>query len=87
MLSHDAGYMIQNSHRRCFAKKSILKNFTKFAGRHLCQSLFFNKVAGQETLAQVFPHEFCEIFKNTFFTEHLRATASKFYNWTKRDHY
>ena len=24
------------------------------------------------TLAQVFPCEFCEIFKNTFFTEHLR---------------
>ena len=29
-----------------------------------------------ETLAQVFSREFCEIFKNTFFTEHLRATAS-----------
>ena len=29
-----------------------------------------------ETLAQVFCREFCEIFKNTFFTEHLRATAS-----------
>ena len=26
----------------------------------------------KETLAQVFPCEFCEIFKNTFFTEHLR---------------
>ena len=29
-----------------------------------------------ETLAQVFSCEFCEISKNTFFTEHLRATAS-----------
>ena len=29
-----------------------------------------------ETLAQVFSREFCEIFKNTFVTEHLRATAS-----------
>ena len=27
------------------------------------------------TLAQVFSFEFCEIFKNTFFTEHLQATA------------
>ena len=25
-------------------------------------------------------HEFCEISKNTFFTEHLRATASEYYN-------
>ena len=30
----------------------------------------------KETLAQVFPREFCEISKNTFFTEHLRTTAS-----------
>ena len=28
------------------------------------------------TLAQVFSCEFCEIFKNTFFTEHLWTTAS-----------
>ena len=32
----------------------------------------------KETLAQVFFCEFCEIFKNTFFTEHLRTTASRF---------
>ena len=30
----------------------------------------------KETLAQVLFCEFCEIFKNTFFTEHLRTTAS-----------
>ena len=30
----------------------------------------------KETLAQVFSYEFCQISKNTFFTEHLRATAS-----------
>ena len=29
-----------------FCKKSVLKDFTKFTGKHLCQSLFFNKVAG-----------------------------------------
>ena len=31
----------------------------------------------KETLTQVFSCEFCEISKNTFFTEHLRTTASK----------
>ena len=30
----------------------------------------------KETMAQVFSCEFCEISKNAFFTEHLRATAS-----------
>ena len=29
-----------------FYKKGALKNFTKFTGKHLCQSLVFNKVAG-----------------------------------------
>ena len=60
-------------------KKGVLRNFRKFTGKHLCQSLFFNKVAGlrlatllkKETLAQVFSCDFCEIYKNTFFTEHL----------------
>ena len=27
-------------------KKGVLRNFTKLTGNHLCQSLFFNKVAG-----------------------------------------
>ena len=27
-----------------FCEKDVLKNFKKFAGKHLCQSLFFNKV-------------------------------------------
>ena len=31
----------------------------------------------KETPAQVFSCEFCEIYWNTFFTEHLRATVSE----------
>ena len=27
-------------------KKGVLRNFAKFTGKHLCQGLFFNKVAG-----------------------------------------
>ena len=34
----------RNSHQRCSI--GVLKNFTKFTGKLLCQSLFFNKVAG-----------------------------------------
>ena len=33
----------------------------------MCQSVYFNKVAGRESLAQVFSYEFWEISKNTFF--------------------
>ena len=65
-------------------KTSVLKNFAKFIGKHLCRSLFFNKVADlkpatllkKETPTQVFSCEFCEIFKNTFPTEHFQAAAS-----------
>ena len=64
----------RNSHRRCSVKIDVLKNFVKFIGKHLCQSLYFNEVTGD--LAQVFSCKFCEIFKNSFFTEHRWPTAS-----------
>ena len=63
----------RSNHQRCSIKQGVLRNFTKFTGKELCQSLFINKVAEacnfikKETLAQVFCSEFCEIFKNTFF--------------------
>ena len=28
------------------SSRGVLENFTKVTGKHLCQSLFFNKVAG-----------------------------------------
>ena len=36
----------RSSHQMCSVKKSVLRNFEKFTGKHLCQSIFFNKVAG-----------------------------------------
>ena len=38
--------MFRSSRPREFCKKGVLRNFTKFTGKHLCQSLSFNKVAG-----------------------------------------
>ena len=38
-----------SSHPEVFCKKGILRNFAKFTEKCLCQSLNFNKVAGQIT--------------------------------------
>ena len=86
------------SYQRCSIKKGVLNNFPKFNERQLRQNLFFNKLPEastfikKETLAQVFSSEFCEIFKNTFFTEHcrtlrnfLRTLEDCFYAWIVRD--
>ena len=70
--------LFRSSQLRCFMKKSVLRIFAKFTGKHLYQSLFFNKVADlrpkacnfikKETLVPVLSCEFYEISKNTFFT-------------------
>ena len=52
---------------------SVLENFTKLTGQHLCQVPFIEN----ETLAQVFSN-FCKIFKNTFFIEEFWVTTSKY---------
>ena len=65
---------LQKQSPEMFYKKDVLRNFTKFAGEHLCQSLFFKK----ETLAQVFSCKFCETFKNTFLHRTPLVTASEF---------
>ena len=36
----------RNNHQRCSVRRGVLRSFTKFTRTHLCQSLFFNKVAG-----------------------------------------
>ena len=66
---------------RCSVRKGTLRNFL---GKHLCQSLFLNKVAAlrpatllkKKTLTQVFSCEFCEISKNTFFHRTPLVAAS-----------
>ena len=51
----------RSSRPEVFCKKGVFRNFAKFIGKHLCQSLFFNKkrpeacnVIKKGTLAQVF---------------------------------
>ena len=70
-IFHNYMYWDRTSRLEAFCKKLAPRNFTKFTGKHLCQSLFFNKENFlikilKKTLAQVFSCEFCETFKNTF---------------------
>ena len=71
-------------------KKSVLRNFAKFTGKHLCQSLFFNKVEGsacnavkKESLVRGFSCEFCKISKNTFSHRTLPVAVFWFANLQK----
>ena len=36
----------RSSHPEVFFKEGVLRNCAKFTGKHQCQSLFFNEVAG-----------------------------------------
>ena len=65
--------LVRRSHPEVFCGKGVLRNFAKVTGKHLFQSLFFNKVAGfslqlylkRDSSTDV-SCEFYEISKNTF---------------------
>ena len=55
----------------------VLENFANFIGKHLCQTLFFNKVAGLQLYfkrlqQRCFPVKFVKFLRTTFFAEHLQ---------------
>ena len=70
----------RSSRPEVFCRKGLLRNFATFTGKHLCQSLFFNKVAGLRpaTLSKkrlwhrCFPVNVAKFLRTPFFTEHLR---------------
>ena len=61
-------------------KKAVLRNFGKLTGKHLCQGLFFNKVAGLRPATLLkkglwqscFPKNFANFLRTPFCIEHLR---------------
>ena len=70
----------RSSRPEVFSKKGVLRNFAKFTGKHLCQSLFFNKVANLRSAAllkkrlwhRCFPVNFEKFPRTAFIIEHLR---------------
>ena len=46
-------FLTRSSHQRCSLKKGVLKTFAKFTGKHMYQSLFFNKFEGLRLAALI----------------------------------
>ena len=61
-----------------FCKKGVLRNFSKFTGKHLCRSPFFNEVAGlrpaillkKSLRHRCFPVNFAKLLRTHFLKEH-----------------
>ena len=63
----------RSSHRRCSVRKGALRDFAKFTGKYLCQSLFFNKfslisflISLEVLWRRCFPVNFTKILRTSF---------------------
>ena len=61
----------RTSHQKISIKKLFLKISQNLQENTCTRVSFLMKFIKAETLAQVFSSEFCVIFNDTFFTEHL----------------
>ena len=79
LLPHYHCYYSEAVVRKCSIKKGVLRNFTKFSGKYLCQSLFFGKIAGLRpaTLSKkrlwhrYFPVNIANFLRAPFVTDHF----------------
>ena len=62
-------FLLRSSLLELFCKRGVLRIFAKFTGKHLYQSLFFNKVLEFGT---GFPGNFAKFLRAPFLTEHFR---------------
>ena len=62
---------VRSSHRRCSVKKVFSKT-SQISQENTCAGVSSSK----ETATQVFSCEIYKIFKNMYFEEHMRTTAS-----------
>ena len=75
-------HMVEAATDKVFCKKGFLKNFAIFTGKHLCWSLFVTIVQTFRPATLLkrdsntwFADEIWEIFKNTYFEQHLFSTS------------
>ena len=70
----------RSSRPEMLCKNGVLRNIAKFTGKHLCESLFFNKFAGVRPATLLkkkiwhwyFPVNFAKFLRTSFLTKHLR---------------
>ena len=81
LLNSMFSLIVRSSRPVVFHKINVLKNFAKILGKHLCQRLFFNKVAGWNLAKnnkknrlwhRCFPVNFAKFLSTPAFTEHLQ---------------
>ena len=71
--------VFKSSRPEVLCEKDVLRNFKKFIGKHLCQSLFLNKVAGlrpanlltHRLYHRCFPVNIMNFLRTPFHIEHL----------------
>ena len=73
----------RSSHPELFCPKGILKKFTKFTGKHLCQNIFLNKIAGRPATLlntilrhRCFPVNFGKLLRTLYYRTPLVAASS-----------
>ena len=70
----------RSSRLEVFCRKDVLRNFEKFTGKHLCQSLLFHEVTDLRPATllkkrlwnRCFPVNFSKFLRTPSVTEHLR---------------
>ena len=88
---------LRSSRLDVFCRKGIFRSFAKFIGKHLCESLFFNKVRPARDSAQVFPVSLAKFLRPPFYKDHLQRlllkivwyllnslSCSSFFIWAKQ---
>ena len=73
MFPWEVHKFFRSNHRSCFMKNAVLKNFAVSTGK--LQTCNFIKKRLQH---RCFPLNICEIFKNTYFKEHLLTVVPDF---------
>ena len=73
----------RSSHPELFCPKGVLKKFTKFTGKRLCQNIFFNKIAGRPSTLlnkrlwhRCFPMNFGKFLRTLYYRTPLVAASS-----------